>query len=129
MPVIAVVWTVTSIVFAFALTRPANITLARWDQPNGVNYQSRDPYTLYVKESSSWWNVFNRNRYSSVGVVSHVHTELHYGHWTEYEFHNYGNEPDHFERCVVTWDADGVTVTEPTGHRLFIPKNAFIGGR
>jgi hypothetical protein len=61
--------------------------------------------------------------------VSHVHTELGYGHWTEYEFHNYHNEPDYFTRCAVDWTADGVTLTEPTGHRLFVPKNAFIGGR
>ncbi|QJW96141.1 hypothetical protein FTUN_3697 [Frigoriglobus tundricola] len=62
-------------------------------------------------------------------MVSHVHGDSLYGHWTEYEFHNYHNEPDYFLRCVVTWAPDGVTLTEPTGHKLFIPKNAFIGGR
>lgn len=129
MPVIALVWLITSAAFAVALTRPTNITLAHWDQPNGVNYQSNDPYALYVEENSPWWNVFKRNRYCRVGVVSHVHTKLLYGHWTEYEFHNYWNEPDYFTKCVVAWEADGVTVTEPTGHRLFIPKNSFIGGR
>ena len=74
--------------------------------------------------------MFNRNRYCHVGVISHhQHEPLLYGHWTEYEFHNYSNDSDYFTRCVVTWEPEGVTITEPTGHKLFIPKKAFIGGR
>ena len=127
---LVVAWLFTAVAFALALTHPADAVCARWDQPNTVNYQSRDPYVLYLKENSSWWNVFNRHRHCRVGVVSHVQSEpLLYGHWTEYEFHNYGNEPDYFTRCTVSWEPEGVTITEPTRHKLFIPKKAFIGGR
>lgn len=84
---------------------------------------------LYIKDISPWWKVLDRNRHCRVGVVAALHGDFLYGHWTEYEFHNYGNEPNYFARCAVAWTANGVTVTEPTGHTLFIPKNAFIGGR
>jgi len=120
-----------SLVFAVLLQWPAsNRIRARWEQPNTVDYQSNQPYILYVEDNSSWWNEANRCRHCRVGVVSHVHTEdMLYGHWTEYEFHNYHNEPDYFTRCTITWEVEGVTITEPTDHKLFIPKKAFIGGR
>ncbi|MBN9122033.1 MAG: hypothetical protein J0I06_23310 [Planctomycetes bacterium] len=122
-------WVVTAVVFAFVLTRPVNAVCARRDQSNNVNYQSYDPYVLYVRDRSEWWNVFDRNRRCEIGVVAARHGEFLYGHWVTYDFQNHTNEPDYFARCAVTWATDGVTVTEPTGHRLFIPKNAFVGGR
>ncbi len=127
-PVFGVAWLVTAVVFALVLTRPANTARARWDQPNTVSYQSNDPYVLCVKENSSWWNEFNRCRHCRVEVTSHHNVDI-YGHATEYEFHNYQNEPDYFTRCTVIWEPEGVTIAEPTGHKLFIPKKAFIGGR
>jgi hypothetical protein len=33
------------------------------------------------------------------------------------------------KRAVVTWSDAGVTFEEPSGHRLFIPKAAYAGGR
>ena len=109
---------------------PEGSLLAKWEQPPNVKYGSHEPYVLYVRENSSWWNVMSRYQHCSVGVVSHVHSEdMLYGHWTEYEFHNYHNEPDYFTRCVVNWEPEGVTIAEPSGHKLFIPKNSFIGGR
>jgi hypothetical protein len=127
-PALAAAWFVSAVVFALVLRWPTDITRARWEQPNTVKYESHDPYVLYVKDISPWWQVSERDRYR-VGVVAAVQGDFLYGHWTEYGFHNYWDEPDYFTRCTVTWTAEGVTVTEPTGHHLFIPKNAFVGGR
>ena len=108
---------------------PIGRTCARWEQPNNVKYESYDPYLVYVVDDSSWWNEPNRFRHCRIGVVSHVHGDLLYGHWTEYEFHNHRNDPNYFARCTAVWEPEGVTIVEPTGHKLFIPKDAFIGGR
>jgi len=36
---------------------------------------------------------------------------------------------DHIRKSSVEWTEDGLTFKEITGHRLFIPKQMFIGGR
>ena len=119
-----------AVALAFVLHIPVDTTCARWDQPAGVKYGSFEPYVVYVKDRSSWWNVFARRRYCRVGVMSHHQEEpLLYGHWVEYEFNTDRGEAAYFARCRVEWTPDGVRITEPTGHELFVPKKAFIGGR
>jgi len=53
-----------------------------------------------------------------------------YGHSVRYSFHpGYTNPETHIRSSKVEWSADGVTFIEGTGHRLFIPKAMFVGGR
>ncbi|AWM41324.1 hypothetical protein C1280_32890 [Gemmata obscuriglobus] len=108
---------------------PIGHVRARWEQPSHLNFGSNDPYVVFVVDRSSWWNEPNRFRHCGIGVVSHVHGDLLYGHWTEYEFHNPSSDPNYFTNCTTVWDPEGVTIIEPSGHKLFVPKNAFIGGR
>ena len=127
---VAPLWLFTALVFAFMLKGSYGAVLVRWDQPPGVNYKSNDPYTVYVVDESSWWNVFHRKKWGSVRVVKKSLDEQNgYGHYTEYEFHNYHGEDDYFARCSTEWTPEGITISEPTGHTLFVPKKAFIGGR
>ncbi len=124
-----------SLGFAILLQVPLDRTRARWEQPNNINYESHDPYMLLVVDRSSWWNESNRHRHCRIGVVSHVQltpdtqASSSYGHWIEYEFQNYTSDPNYLTRCTIVWESEGVTITEPTGHKLFVPKKAFIGGR
>jgi hypothetical protein len=96
----------------------------QWDQPANVNYQSYDPYSVVIYEVSPLLAAYPRYEVFVVNSPS-----LSYGHVVEYGFHNAAHELDYFSRCIVDWSPDGITVTEPTGHKLFIPKKAFIGGR
>jgi len=102
--------------------------VAEWKEPDTVKYPSGDPYVIYVMDRSSVWDESKRYRYCTIGIVPQKNKDLS-GAWTEYEFHNYNNDPTYFSRCIVSWEAEGITITEPTGHKLFIPKNAFIEGR
>lgn len=80
---------------------------------------------IYVKDRSSLWTGSGRNRQCAVGVVAESSPDLR-GAWTDYEFHNDANDPGYFKTCTVDWSAEGVTITEPTGYRLFLPKKAFV---
>ena len=89
-----------------------------------MDYQSYDPYFVAVYEVSPLLALYPR--YEVFVAKSATPT---YGHLTEYGFHNEVKEPDYIARCVVDWSPEGIAVTEPSGHRLLIPKKAFIGGR
>lgn len=108
---------------------PVGTVVGHWDQPPHIKYGSFEPYTVYVIDESSWWNIANRKRFSRVGICSSVHGGPDYGHYTDYTFHNYSSEDDYFTQCSAEWTPEGVAILEPTGHKLFIPKSAFIGGR
>lgn len=96
----------------------------QWDQPAGIHYGSFDPYFVAVYEVSPVLAPWPRYE-----VFVSKPTSPDYGHLTEYGFHNAAWESDYFDRCTVDWTPDGITLTEPSGHRLFIPKKSFIGGR
>jgi len=108
------------IVVLFLLRWPVEVH--HWDQPAAVNYKSFDPYAVMVFEVSPVLSPWVRYE---VWVVNNPH----HGHMTEYGFHNAAEEPNYFNQCRTEWTPEGVTLIEPTGHKLFIPKDAFIGGR
>jgi len=72
--------------------------------------------------------VFSKNR---------VKPELHFmsGHFKEYGF-NEGNKinnnwkklnvKEYIDNCTIIWEKNGVTFVEPSGHKLFFPKETFI---
>ena len=51
-----------------------------------------------------------------------------YGHFIAYTFHS-GNDDKAVKNTVVDWQEDGITLTTPSGHVLFIPEESFTGGR
>jgi hypothetical protein len=91
-----------------------------------VDYGSFDPYTLTVYETSPLLSPWSRYE---VWVCKSA--DRTYGHATDYGLHISSGRTrvQHIEACTADWTPEGVTLTEPTGHRLFIPKSAFIGGR
>ena len=51
-----------------------------------------------------------------------------YGHVLNYPEATVIDEKN-MEKTQVLWTADGIEMTFSTGHKLFIPKDAFIKGR
>jgi hypothetical protein len=78
------------------------------------------------------------------GFTSHhfLDFEQHYEVWVTREGGSYGYELDHsfayheglddlatIRACRVAWADDGVSLIEPAGQRVFVPKHVYLGGR
>lgn len=50
-----------------------------------------------------------------------------YGHEILWRFAEDGKT--YLEKVALNWTTEGAEMSEPDGHRVFIPKEAFIGGR
>jgi len=120
---------ITTTGFLFLLTRPSNLEIAHWPSPEG-NY-----HLIVLKGDTDWggFPIFTRPHYFFyAGRESHNPT---YGHHLSYEFHPemagyFENDLSiYLQKSTVTWSPEGLTFEEPSGHRLFIPKSAYEGGR
>jgi hypothetical protein len=99
-------------------------------QPDDITYKSFDPYCLSVIEITRPIDRFwleQRRYYVFIGPGTGFPS---YGHVVEHDFFPGQKDRDTYIRnCTVTWTIDGVTLEQESGHRLFIPKKSFIGGR
>jgi hypothetical protein len=90
-------------------------------QPAGINYESYDPYCLYIIRQH------HLLRTSDIIMIQRAGDSVpSYGHRLEYPF-TFGL--DEIKNLELTWTPDGVTLEHPMGHKLFIPERAFTGGR
>jgi hypothetical protein len=114
--------------------RASRSPVAEWKQPGSIEYHSFGPYFLSVLRDDLDWSGFpltvSRNYSIYVGRDSGTPT---YGHVVKFSFHpgtesNF-DEESHIKRSSVDWTEEGVTFQEFSGHRLFIPKAMFTGGR
>jgi hypothetical protein len=130
---IALAWLGTSLlaglVITYFLMRPSHRVVAQWRQTTNVQYQSSDPYSLSVLEKEMEYFMLPwQPRYEI--FVGRGTSAPAYGHSVRYSFHpGYANRQAHIRSSSVEWSPDGVTFIEGSGHRLFIPKAMFIGGR
>lgn len=119
----------TVILFVW-LQRPSFKVIKSWEQPDSINYNSFDPYFFNVVQDNVDLGHLPfsapRNYFIYIGKESN---EITYGHIKNYSFEYNQNIFEYLNRCTVRWNEDGVLFQEPSGHRLFIPKNSFIGGR
>jgi hypothetical protein len=115
----------------FLLTRSSLRPVATWMQPDSVSYDQWGPYYLTVAEADIDWRGFPlsvRRRYFV--YAGRDSGKPSYGHAVDYSFNNgLADIDDYIRSCSVGWTAEGVTLTEPDGHLLFIPSTAFTGGR
>ncbi|HET7540674.1 MAG TPA: hypothetical protein VFK05_12405 [Polyangiaceae bacterium] len=113
----------------FALTREARRELAHYPSPDGR-------YHLLLLQGERDWRGFpfavGWRYFFYAGQESHAPS---YGHHLDFELHPamagyYDNDlAPYVRRAVVTWSDAGVWFEEASGHRLFIPKAAYEGGR
>ena len=120
----------TLVVF-FLLTRASGEVIYQWKQPNTVVYDGSGPYYLSVVESDLDWRGFplnvERNYLIYVGYESGKPT---HGHTVKFSFVTYPDDLKTFlSKAETRWTEDGVELILPSGHRLFIPKKMFLGGR
>lgn len=54
-----------------------------------------------------------------------------YGHAINYPFEQFSKEStnEEIKKAQLQWAKDGLTYIHPTGHTMFIPEAAFVGGR
>jgi hypothetical protein len=122
-----------TLVTLYGLTRSSLKVLHTWKQPDSLKYHSFDPYYLSVVETdcdlSRLLMSFCNDRHHIL-YVGHDSGTPTYGHMLQFPFEPgiNGMQTD-LQQATVTWTPIGVTFKTPTGHQLFIPKQAFIGGR
>ena len=103
--------------------------IAQWAQPIAVQYDSFDPYSLSIVEKGTDYSSILNWRPACEVFVGRG-TNIDYGHAVAFSFYPGSTKVDTFIRAsTVSWSADGVTLIVGSGHRLFIPKAKFIGGR
>lgn len=90
-----------------------------------VYYDQFDPYCL---------SVINQSRLSGDRLyifVGRGKEAPDYGHEFPFRFYKDYSEDlnQHISRSMVQWNGEGVIFESGSGHKLFIPKKMFIGGR
>ena len=126
---------VLALVITFLLHIPSHKVIAQWKQPTEIKYDGWGPYYVSVVEDDLDWRGFplhvGRNYFIYLGRDAGTPS---YGHWIKYSFHasypyDSNNLAAFLSKAKVQWTAEGVTLEPPSGHRLFVPKAMFIGGR
>lgn len=130
---VTVAWLVSSLIagliITFFMIRPSHNVVAQWPQAANVQYHSFDPYSLSVIETGMDYFILPWHPTYEIFVGRGTSADA-YGHSVRYSFHpEYTNREAHIRSSKVEWSPDGVTLIEGSGHRLFIPKTMFIGGR
>lgn len=121
-----------SLVLTFLMHRTSDTVVAQWKQPLDLDYESYGPYYLSVVETDLNWTGFPlqvwRNHSIHVGRES---GDTGYGHEVDYSFHPSTSSDfhSHLKKSNVVWTTEGVMFEEASGHRLFIPRAMFVGGR
>jgi hypothetical protein len=91
-------------------------------QPDSINYNSHDPYTLTIKNGPTNWNTSGWPKTKLLSI--HKSIDDSYGH----EIPLSPLVFDYYE-IQTEWTDLGVDITFSTGHTMHIPKDSFIGGR
>lgn len=119
------------------LHRPTLKIVAQWKKPDSVHYGGANdslPYYFDVVEGDLDWRGFplnlERRYFIYVGLDS---GKPNYGHMIDFTFYpdqgHYNDLPGYLKGSKIEWSDDGVTISLPSAHHLFVPKAMFINGR
>ena len=116
-----------AIISTTLLNRPSDRVIWQSCQPESVKYDFYH-YCLYVGKGSLDWSRFpytlGQRYYLVIGSTPT------YGHYKEYSFTSGLEDIDtYIKKSELEWTAEGLTFKEKSGHRLFFPKEWFVGGR
>lgn len=127
--VISIVAVVAIVVYELLMSMGQDEVVKSWPQPQEIAYDAKGPYALYVLRGPFIWKKLNGPTRTYLLWIDQANSPPSHGHEKQYQFAEYVDVESHIDRCTVEWNPEGVTFLEPTGHRVFVPKNAFIGGR
>ncbi|HHH76628.1 MAG TPA: hypothetical protein ENL03_06355 [Phycisphaerae bacterium] len=102
----------------------------QWQQPKDVTYDRGGGFYLWIIESDMDLGIleFRHNYKICVGRIAKGSI---YGHYIKYPFS--APSPKDFKESLsdaeVIWTPEGVELSLPSGHHIFIPADAFTGGR
>jgi hypothetical protein len=120
---------VVTAIFLFLATRPSLRLIWQQCQPQTVQYDGGE-YCVSVLEGALDWRGFPFSVGRSYNIAVTLGTQTDYGHLLDYRFTNdLENIETYIQRSVTEWTPEGVTFIEADGHRLFVPHEAFVGGR
>ena len=114
-----------SVIVLVLSERSSGLVLYESVQPPEIDY-GRDEegrYALRIYAGSIKWNSPDWSRRSEIAVARYPFEHGDYGHGIELDI---TGSPDVSE---TLWSTDGIELIFKTGHRLFIPMSAFLGGR
>jgi hypothetical protein len=115
------------------LLRPIDRVIAEWPAPATADPGADSEYVLQVVALgvNLWTIPFTRNYAILVGHPSgNSRDALAYGHRSQCSFFpGSDNIEDYIRRSTVAWTPAGVALKQPSGETLFIPREAFAGGR
>jgi hypothetical protein len=122
---------VLAMVFLIWAHRQSYRVVAHWPQATSEQYGAGGPYHFMVVEGDRDWRgfpfSFGRNYFLLVG--SEISGDQ-AGYRVDHSFHPTTADVEaHIRNCSVEWAPLGVWFQEPSGQRLFIPKEAFAFGR
>jgi hypothetical protein len=106
------------------LTQPTDRVVRTWQRPDKL-------YCLSIVEGDTDWRgiLFGNTRQRYYIYAGRDCGQPGYGHFVDFTPGGYLDTEDLLKTSTVDWASDGVTVTFPVGHRLFIPNDAYEGGR
>lgn len=90
-------------------------------QGDYIKYNSYDPYCLHIIKQ-------NQLLSSHYIILISRKGDMEYGHVINY-IDPLPVSEDEIKKTRVIWSNEGIEITFPMGHKLYIPKDKFIGGR
>lgn len=126
---------VVTFIVMIIIMQPSNRVIETWKQPENIIYKDPWIYSISVVEGelslSNFPFTVARKYFIFAGLDSKKPT---YGHVVDYSFHplsfdSMDNIEAYIKSCNVEWTEQGATFIEKSGHRIFIPKEMFIGTR
>jgi hypothetical protein len=120
-----------TVAFLIWAHRQSYRVVAHWPQATSEQYGPGGPYHFLVVEGNRDWRGFpfslGRNYFLLVG--SEISGDQP-GYRVDHSFHPPTADVEaHIRNCSVEWAPLGVWFQEPSGQRLFIPKEAFAFGQ
>lgn len=117
-------------VVLYSSTTLSNRVVAQWTQPGDIPYDSFGSYSLSIIENTTcYFSTPYAHTYEI--FIGRGTVAPSYGHSVQFSFHPDGGTDleTHIRNSKVEWIPEGVTFIAASGHRLFIPRAMFVGGR
>ena len=121
MKVLIVLFSILVTVVAMLYFGGSGDVLLTTTQPDSVTYDAK--YELQIKEGSRELQLFDFARGAEI-MIARQGNDFSYGHGIDIDV--LGSD---VSKTQVEWIKSGINLHFDSGHNLFIPKNAFEGGR